>query len=167
MNEVINRDRMHLLDEPAHEPHIPAKVETAEANAVEDMTAIPVHVTNPVATTTGATQFGAYSTVPIPASASTGPASYVQVLPHDPRRQYAYILSVDNPVVIATDLERAQASGNVGTGAGNPPAPQGAYLPANTWTPPIRHNEAVYVANTVTTGPSRIVVLVERGNTSQ
>lgn len=43
------------------------------------------------------------------------------------------------------------------------PNPQGSYLPAGTTTPPIRHNEAVYAANTSTTTATRVTVMVERG----
>lgn len=151
---VAQRDRMHVADEPPH-PHKESH-EPSEMNAAEDYAAVKVHVTNPVATTSAATEFGAYSTWVLAPGASG-----VEVLPHDPRRQYAYLYSADNPIVISTMLEQAQSAGNV---AATVSSPQGAYIPNGVWTPPIRHNEGVYVTNTSPTLACRVTVLSERGN---
>ena len=153
MSDIISRDRLHVQDDTPREHH---GQETPAENKAEDYAAIRVHVTNPVATTTGATQFGIYQTIVIPGSGSQ------QILPHDPLRQYAYIMTVDEPVVITTTLEASQSPANQ---VASVPNPAGAYLPITSWTPAIRHNDPVYAANTSAT-PTRVVVMVERGSTT-
>lgn len=98
---------MHVYDDS---PDVPFET-LEEASAAEDYTAVRVHVTNPVATTTAATEFGSYETVVIPASLANQP-QYAQVLPHDPYRQYAYITAVDCPLILTTELTQAQALAN-------------------------------------------------------
>jgi hypothetical protein len=151
---IQHHDRLHVQSEAPHPGIQP--FETPAQEAVEDYAAVRVHVTNPVKTTTGATQFGVYQTIVIPASGNG------QVLPHDPLRQYAYILSVDFDVVITTTLEASQAPNNQ---VASVPNPSGGYLPKGMFTPAIRHNDPVYVANTSTASPTRVVILVERGST--
>ena len=149
---VQNRDRLHTQDEAAH----PGPAEGPEQDTAADYAAVRVHVTNPVATTTDDIQYGSYATIIIPASVA-GIPSWAQLLPHDPLRQYAYIYAVDYPIVIATTLAEVQSAANVsGT------FPNGGYL-GSGWSPPIRHNEAVYAANSSTAGPCRVVVLAETG----
>jgi len=240
VNTVIDRNRMHVQDDSPHDGLLP-EFETERQEAAEDYAAVRTHVTNVVQVSTGATQFGTYETIIIPASTATVPAQ-ARVLPRDDLRQYAYITAVDFPVVLATTLEQAQAASNVtqvaqpvpsqpgvpattvavqntsaypvsvvisagtltavivngitvGTGDGTyivPSAgaisitysvaptwvwsnanagpasvatiPNGAYLPAGSTTPPIRHNDPVYVANTSITSPCRVTIYVERGN---
>ena len=145
---VQNRDRLHTQDESAH----PGPVETVEQEAVEDYAAVRVHVTNAVDVSPAA-QFGIYETIVLAGSGNQ------QILPRDPLRQFAYIMSVDEPVVITTTLEASQATVNQ---VALVPNPSGAYMPALAWTPPIRHDDPVYAANTSST-PTRVVVLVERG----
>lgn len=113
--KVQQRDRMHVAQDQG-DVH-GARQETAEENAAEDYAAILVHVTNPVATTTGATEFGAYVTETIPAAANGMPGQ-AQILPHDPRRQYAYLLPLDAAVVISTTLEAAQSANNIASASG-------------------------------------------------
>lgn len=151
---IQQRDRLHTQSEAPHPGY--STFETPEQQAVEDYAAVRVHVTNPVETTTGGTQFGIYETIVLVASGNT------QVLPHDPLRQYAYIMSVDFDVVLATTLEQAQASVNQVAAV---PNPSGGYLPKGMFTPAIRHNDPVYAANTSAASPTRVVVLVERGRT--
>jgi hypothetical protein len=129
--------------------------EMVAANTAPPDMDVHVIVDGPVATTTAATQFGAYTTFSIPAS------GVVRVLPRDPNREYAYITSVDNPVVLCNSMEAAQASANT---AASVPNPQGYYLNNGSTTPPIRHNEAIYAANTSTSAASRVSVIIERGN---
>jgi hypothetical protein len=114
-----------------------------------------VRVTNPVATTTAATHFGIYETIALPAGGN------LPVLPRDDLRQYAYIMSIDFDVVLSTALEASQAPVNQ---VASVPNPSGAYLPKGMFTPPIRHNDPVYVANTSAVSPTRVVILVERGS---
>ena len=148
---IQNRDMLHVQDHgTAHDGY-----ETPEQQAAEDYQAVRVHVTNPVATTTGATQYGSYQTIVVP------PATVEQLLPHDPLRQYAYITPIDEPIVIGTTLEQVQGANNVGATV---PNPSGGYVPALATTPPIRHNEPVYCVNTSPTTATRITVLVERGD---
>lgn len=158
-SQVQNRNRLHVQDDTPHvayEGYDPPATEAAE-----DYTAVRVHVTNPVETTTGATQFGAYATIVIPPSSATA-ASVLIVLPHDPLRQYGYLTPLDGPIVISTELESAQSLANVGATV---PLPAGAYIAQNSTTPPIRHNEAVYACNPSTSAACRVTVLVERGQT--
>ena len=84
--------------------------------------------------------------------------SVMPLLPLDILRQYAYVLAVDAPIVIATSSEEAGAPSNIGA-----PNPAGGYF-AGGWSPPIRHNQALWVGNTSTTTATRVVVLVERSN---
>jgi hypothetical protein len=153
MTEIQNRDALHSQDGMHGEGH--PGYETPEECRAEDYAAVRVHVTNPVATTTGATQFGVYETIVIPA------ASVQQVLPRDPLRQYAYITAVDAPVVLSVTQEQAQSTQNL---AALVPFPQGAYLQATMTTPPIRHNDPVYAVNTSAAAACRVVVYVERGS---
>src|SRR6185437_9163593 len=125
--------------------------ETPEEQAADEYTALPVRVTNPVATTTAATQFGSYETIVVP------PGTTGQLLPHDPLRQYAYITPVDEPIVVGTTLEQVQGANNVGATV---PSPSGGYIPAGITMPPIRHNEPVYCVNTSPTTATRVTVLV-------
>lgn len=146
---VQNRNQFHTQDDA---PHVPV-YETPQEEAAEDYKAVRVHVTNPVATTTADVQFGTYETIVLPGSGN------LQILPRDPLRQYAYIVSIDQDVVLTTTLEAAQASVNQ---VASVPFPSGAYLPKLSWTPAIRHNDPVYAANTSAT-VTRITILVERG----
>ena len=117
---IQNRDRLHTQSEAPHSGY--SEFETPEQQAAEDYTAVRVHVTNPVETTTGGTQFGIYETTIIPGSGNQ------QILPHDPLRQYAYILAVDAPIVLTTTLEAAQAPVNQGQAAGTG---QSEVIPSN------------------------------------
>jgi hypothetical protein len=110
---IVNRDRLHTQPEDAH-AGIEGQFETPQQEAAEDYGAVRVHVTNPVATSTADVQFGIYETIVVPASGNQ------QVLPRDPLRQYAYIMPVDEPVVLSTTLEASQATTN--QAAGNSPA---------------------------------------------
>lgn len=148
---IQNRERLHVQDDT---PEDWTQQETPAEDKAQDYTAVRVHVTNPVATTTGATQFGIYETLVIPGSGN------MQILPHDQLRQYGYIMTIDEPIVISTTLEPSQSPNNQ---VALVPNPSGAYLPTLSWLPPIRHNDPVYAANTSAT-PTRVVVLVERGN---
>lgn len=123
--------------------------------AHEPVMPVPVTVVNAVATTTDADQSGFYSTFVV----STTLNAVANVAPYDPLRQYLYIYSVDQDVVITTVKEQAQAAANQ---VASVPGPQGAYLPKGTWTPAIRHNDPVYVAATSGTA-TRVTVLIERG----
>jgi hypothetical protein len=147
---VQNRDRLHVQDHAA--AHV---IATPEEQQDEDYAALKVFVTNPVETTTGATHFGAYATIVVP------PGTTEQLLPHDPLRQYAYITPIDEPIVLGTTLEQVQGANNTGAAV---PNPSGAYLPALSTTPPIRHSDPVYCVNTSPTTATRVTVLVERGN---
>ena len=148
---VQNRDRLHVQDHAAGWDVI----ETPAEEQAEDYAALKVFVTNPVATTTGAAEFGAYSTVVVP------PASTAQLLPHDPLRQFAYLTPIDEPIVIGVTLEQVQGANNMGATV---PNPSGGYLPALATTPPIRHSDPVYCVNTSPTTATRVTVLIERGN---
>jgi hypothetical protein len=148
---VQDRSRLHVQDHAAGWDVI----ETPEEQQSEDYAALKVFVTNAVETTTGANQFGAYSTIVVPA------ATVQQLLPHDPLRQYAYLTPIDEPIVIGTTLEQVQGSNNTVAAV---PNPSGAYIPALVTTPPIRHSDPVYCVNTSTTTATRVTVLVERGN---
>ena len=149
---IQNRDMLHVQD---HGEGWDGSYETPEEQAADDYQAVRVRVTNPVATTTAATQFGAYETFVVAAGTTE------QLLPRDPLRQYAYILPVDEPIVIGTTLEQVQGANNVGATV---PNPSGGYIPAGTSTPPIRHSEPVYCVNTSPTTATRVTVLAERGD---
>lgn len=101
-------------------------------------------------------QEGRYQTVLIPASTSTV-VSWAQILPRDPIRGYAYIMPVDYPIVISTELPEVQNSSNIGAAF-----PNGGYI-GSGFSPAIRHKEAVYAANTSTAGSCRVVVMIDRG----
>jgi hypothetical protein len=100
---------------------------------------------------------GSYQTIVIPASTANVPA-VVQLLGHDPTRGYAYVMPVDYPIVISTNREEAQQALNVGG-----TYPNGGYI-GTGFSPPIRHKEPLFAANTSTAGTCRVVVIVERGN---
>jgi hypothetical protein len=150
---VQDRNKLHIQDAAPEEWG--GHYETPDEQAAEDYAAVRVHVTNPVAITTGADQFGIYETIVVPA------ATVQQILPRDVLRQFAYITSIDEAIVIGTTLEQVQGANNLVAAV---PNPSGAYLPILTTTPPIRHNDPVYCVNTHATLPTRVVVLVERGN---
>jgi hypothetical protein len=152
MSTIQNRDVLHVQDDSPE--GWSEQFETPAQVAAEDYAAVRVHVTNPVETTTGATQFGVYETIVIP------PATVQQVLPRDDLRQYGYITAVDAALVIGTTLEQVQGSNNL---VASTPFPSGAYLPLGATTPPIRHNDPVYAVNTSATLNCRVVVLIERG----
>jgi hypothetical protein len=150
---IQNRDRLHVQD---HQDHAEAwELATPAEQQAEDYAALKVFVTNAVETTTGAAQFGAYETIVVP------PATVQQLLPHDPLRQFAYITPIDEAIVLGTTLEQCQGANNLVAAV---PNPSGAYLPALATTPPIRHSDPVYCVNTHATLPTRVTVLVERGN---
>jgi hypothetical protein len=153
MSPVQNRDRLHVQPATPHGEDVSDAFETPAQEQAEDYRAVRVHVTNPVATSTADVQFGIYETIVLAGGGNQ------QILPRDPLRQYAYIFAVDEPVVLTTTLEASQAPSNQ---VALVPNPSGAYLPAATWTPPIRHNDPVYAANTSAT-PTRVVFMVERG----
>jgi hypothetical protein len=121
---------------------------------VEAYEPVAIRIVGPVSTTTDADQYGTYVTVVV--STTINPVALV--LPYDPMRQYAYLYSVDQDIVIATTKEQAESSANQ---VSSVPGPQGGYLPKTTWTPPIRHNDPVWVAATSST-PTRVTVLIER-----
>ena len=148
MSEVLHRDKLHVQDDS---PLV--ELNNSGPDAPEYNT-IPVSVTNPVATTTAATEFGSYATIVLPANGNG------KVLPQDSLREYAYIIAIDADVVLSTVREEAQSPNNQ---AASVPVPSGGYVPKGIWTPPIRHNEAVYAANTSTSAQNRVTVLVERG----
>jgi hypothetical protein len=108
MTGIQNRDRLHTQSQAPHGEDASNAFETPAQEQAEDYRAVRVHVTNPVATSTADVQFGIYETIVIPGSGNQ------QVLPRDPLRQYAYILTVDEPVVLTTTLEASQASTNQG-----------------------------------------------------
>jgi hypothetical protein len=99
-------------------------------------------------------QFGIYETIVLAASGNG------QILPRDPLRQYAYVMSLDSDIVLTTTLEASQAPVNQVAGV---PNPSGGYLPKGMFTPAIRHNDPVYAASTSTAAATRVVILVERG----
>jgi hypothetical protein len=115
---------------------------------------VAVRMVGAVSTTTDADQYGTYVTVVV--STTVNPVALV--LPYDPMRQYAYLYSVDQDIVIATTKEQAESASNQVTSV---PGPQGAYLPHGTWTPAIRHNDPVWVAATSATA-TRVTVMIER-----
>ena len=123
-----------------------------KAPAVNDMMPVPVEVIGSVATNTNDIQFANYYSVTIPASTATV-TQVGNLLPRDLKRQYAYIMTLDQPIVLSTEKQVAQAVTNVGTSAPS--------IPVNMWTPAIRHNEAVYAANTSTSASTRVLVMVE------
>jgi hypothetical protein len=113
-NDIQDRNRLHVQDESPE--YGTEEFETAGEMAAEDYAAVRVHVTNPVAVTTGATQFGIYETIVIPVS-TAAVVAYAQVLPRDDLRQYGYITAVDYPLILTSTLEQAQSPGNVVTGS--------------------------------------------------
>src|SRR6185437_2281379 len=143
--EHIEQDDLHPV------MHAGAGLAETDPEFSED---IHVIVDGPVATTTAATQYGAYTTFVLPAS------GVARVLPLDPDREYAYITSIDNPIVLCNTLEAAQSAANT---VANVPNPQGYLLSTGSTTPAIRHNEAVFAANTSTSTASRVSVITERG----
>lgn len=111
---IQNRDMLHVQDHGiAHDPGY----ETPEQQAAEDYQAVRVHVTNPVPTTTGATQYGAYETIDLPAGMP------LPLLPRDPLRQYAYISPLDSGIVIGTTLEQLQGPNNLAVVQSSPVEP--------------------------------------------
>jgi hypothetical protein len=113
MSQVQNRDRLHVQPETPHGEDTSPAFETPAQEQAEDYRAVRVHVTNPVATSTADVQFGIYETVVLPGSGNQ------QILPRDPLRQYAYIMSIDEPIVLTTTLEASQATVNQGTAPAN------------------------------------------------
>jgi hypothetical protein len=150
-----NQQVIHKQDES---PLIAAEYQPETEQQLE-YEAIKVKVIGAVATTTGDDQYGIYSTIVIPPSTATG-VSYVQVLARDKLRQYAYLQPIDEPIVITTALEMVQSLNNVVAAV---PVPSGAYVSALAMTPPIRHNDPVWAANTSTSTATRVVVYIERG----
>jgi hypothetical protein len=115
----------------------------------------PQPARHPVPVIRSASAHGNYYTVMIPASAA-GIPSVAQLLPQDAGRVVAYILPIDNAIVIATSKEQAQDPANVG-GA----YPGGTYAPPGGY--PVTHSEQVWAANTSTSGSCRVSVMVETG----
>jgi hypothetical protein len=148
-----NQQRHHQQSESAEiaiEREVPA----------EPYAAVPVRVVGVVETSTGADQFGIYQTFTIPASSAAAIVpSFEQVLARDPLREYAYILPIDGAAIVTTSLENLSTPNNIGTLN----LPQGAWIPQGVTTPPIRHNDPVWVANPSTSAPLHVSVLVERG----
>jgi hypothetical protein len=146
--ENIQQEHIHPNLEQEQEAHVKP--------AGSEYDPILVRVLGDVATTTAADQYGAYQTYVI----STGLNPIETVAPYDPLRQYMYIMTIDEPIVLSTVKEQVEAAANTVAAV---PNPQGAYLPVTSWTPAIRHNDAIYAAATSAT-PTRVVVLIERGN---
>jgi hypothetical protein len=80
------------------------------------------------------------------------------LLPRDPDRLQATIIALDNPVVIAESLAKAESVANQ---TASVPAPQGGFLPVGIRLP-VRHTKEAYVAATTTATNSRVFVLVEK-----
>lgn len=152
MSEIQNQQILHAGDES---PLIPDDG-TLPDLAAEDYAAIRVHVTN--AGGTDAIKFGTYVTVTIPAS-SAGVPSVEPILPSDPLRQYAFVLPVDEAIVVSTQPETVQAAGNAGTAQ----YPAGALLPGGLWSPAILSHDPLYAANTSITAACRVTVIIGRG----
>jgi hypothetical protein len=144
--------------------HVQTEAPEIEVDRIEDpaeaYAAVPVRVVGVVETSTGADQFGVYQTFAIPATAAGAivPASD-QVLARDPLREYAYILPIDGAAIITTSFENLSTPNNIGTLN----LPQGAWIPQGVTTPPIRHNDPVWVANPSTSQVLHVTVLIERG----
>lgn len=76
------------------------------------------------------------------------------ILPEDPARVAAYVLPLDNPVVVGT---KGQAAAQQNT-ATSVPRPIGAYIPATLAVPfPVNDCDAVFAGVTVA-GNSRVTV---------
>jgi hypothetical protein len=137
---------------------MPQEDSTPDVVAAESpISSIPVHMPGPVATTDSVTQ-GSYATLYIPASTATSVA-VEKILPADPTRQYAYVLALTETVILATSRGEAQSIANLAA-----QLPTGASSPSGTWSPPIRHKEAIWAANTSTSSPALVSVIVERGD---
>lgn len=81
-----------------------------------------------------------------------------QLLPQDPGRYRALIISVDQDIVITEAKELAQETANTAT---NVPYPQGFYLPKGILVP-VESRGLAWVANTSTTAATRVSVMTER-----
>jgi hypothetical protein len=115
-----------------------------------DYDAVRVEVIN-TGTTTGV-QAGIYQTVVIPASSATV-TSVMPVVGRDQERQYARLMAIDGPVVIATTLQMAQSSANIGT-ATTPTTPS---VPATTVA---AQNTSANAVQVVITGGTVTTILV-------
>jgi hypothetical protein len=83
------------------------------------------------------------------------------ILPDSDRRRCAYILPIDNPIVLGHSQGEAGAAANT---AANTPFPSGAYLPAPSATTPavpwvIDDQGPVWAGVTTTASNSRITVI--------
>jgi hypothetical protein len=82
-----------------------------------------------------------------------------QCLPQDPQRYRAVIIANDNAVVLCATKELAQDAANT---ASSQPYPTGMYLATGQPGVEIRNKGLMYVANTSTSGTTRVSVLVEK-----
>lgn len=82
-----------------------------------------------------------------------------QLMPQDPFRQRAVVLSIDQDVVLCQTKEQAQAAANIGSSATSPPI--GFYLSKGV-TLELKNQSLVYVANSSSSNATRVSLMVER-----
>jgi hypothetical protein len=122
---------------------------------VDNNPTIPVEITHPVTTVATVAQHITCQTIVIASGDTQG--GVWALLPLDPLRVRAVILSVDQDVVICHTRPQAQASGNTGSSV---PNPSGAYLPKTTMLT-LNGTQEMWVAATSAT-PTRVSITVER-----
>ena len=115
-----------------------------------------------VATWQAAANHGRYSTITIPESATNAP-SVRQLLPYDESRKIAYIMTIDEAIIIATSQDQVSVVTNV---ASTINYPSGSWVPTSLLIP-VTHCEAVYAVNTSTSALTRVSVFVETGGPAQ
>lgn len=115
------------------------------------MQAVPVRMVG-----SSPAEHASYYTITINASAASMP-SVRRLLPRDELRQVAWIMPIDNAIIIAASKEQAQDPLNAGGSF-----PSGGYSPQPV---KVTHQEAVYAANTSLTQACRVSVMVETGRT--
>lgn len=82
-----------------------------------------------------------------------------RILPQDPTRRRAVVMSIDNDIVICQTKELAQDSRNQ---VANVPYPTGFYLPKGLPGIEITSRNEWYAVNTSSSGATRVSVLVEK-----
>lgn len=128
-----------------------------EQHAPEEMTAVPVCIADPVVTVPVVPQHTSFRTVVL-----TSDDPVRQILPLDPLRVSATVISPDNDAVLAGS--KSQASDKANLSDTTLARPNGTLLPkALTAGMPISSTDAVWVA--AATYPSRISVLITRRTT--
>jgi hypothetical protein len=109
-----------------------------------DMQPVPVDSVRP--------NTGVYNTVVIQ------PGAIRELLPQDPTRRTAFLMSIDQDIVLAANKDLA---GNAQNQVASVPYPVGGYLPKLTLLP-LTNRGLLWAANTSTSVATRVTVIVER-----